>query len=362
MLRRVLITGTTGFVGGALAARLKGESLVALVRAPTVPLARARLARSVSRFVPFEAASELAEDATVVLGDLAEERTFDHAAFDGVTHVVHCAASTSFRSKREVRRSNVVGTALLAARLNSAPRLSRFLHVSTAYCCADCPNRIVREDDSPRADHRYVNEYSRTKAEAELHLQAMTPGLPLMVARPSVVIGHTSLGVAPSASLFWYYRALAALGAGPFALEARRDIVPVDYVAEALEFLLFLEQPRFSTYHVSAGNTAAVSVEEIVAAFRGSPVARDWQTVSPSVLGTMADGLARCARTKEEARTLVIGLMECARFGALGVDAFDNSRLLSEGFRAPPRFTDYLGKCIASANGKTLYEQLMDDV
>jgi hypothetical protein len=29
---------------------------------------------------------------------------------------------------------------------------------------------------------------------------------PLIVARPSIVVGHTRLGCRPSASIFWYYR------------------------------------------------------------------------------------------------------------------------------------------------------------
>ncbi|MFO0618140.1 MAG: SDR family oxidoreductase [Polyangiaceae bacterium] len=357
----ILLTGITGFLGGALAARWapRAASISALVRAATEEQGRARVVESLSRFLAPGEAADAARAMQVIVGDIGEEATFFDPRLDAVTHVVHAAACTSFGSTREVWRSNVVGTTLLAERLRRASRLRRFLHVSTAYCCGAQPNRVVEEGDAPRPEHTHVNEYARTKAEAERRLLSMGPEMPLVIARPSIVIGHTSLGVEPSSSLFWYYRALASLGAGPFELDARRDIVPVDYVAEALDFLCHLEAPRWGTYHVSAGVSGAVRVEEIVRSFGQR---RAWRTVSPAELGELTADISRLTGDATEARGLSAGLVACARFGALGVDAFDNRRLLAEGFRAPPRFTDYLERCIETSAGKTIYEQLVDRV
>src|SRR5207244_10564816 len=91
--------------------------------------------------------------------------------------------------------------------------------------------------------------------------------LPLLVARPSIVVGHTVLGVTPSASLYWYYRALARAGVSPFPDSTRRDIVPVDWVAEAIIRLLFLRDPKFARYHLSAGEDRATTWSEIREAF-----------------------------------------------------------------------------------------------
>jgi nucleoside-diphosphate-sugar epimerase len=212
----------------------------------------------------------------------------------------------------------------------------------------------VHEDDAPRAEHGHVNEYARTKAVAELRLRAETD-LPLVVARPSAVIGHTRLGVGPSTSLFWYYRALAALGCGPFARDARRDIVPVDYVASCLAHLALAPRLAFDAYHVSAGDQA-VTVDEILACFG----ARSWRTATPGELAEHPD-VRRLARTDDEARRLARGIAACARFGALGIEGFDNARLLGEDLPPPPRFAGYLPRCIASAGGATIYEQMVDD-
>jgi nucleoside-diphosphate-sugar epimerase len=353
-----LLTGITGFLGGALAARLlsRGATVAAVVRAPSLECARGRVARSLSRFG--QEAEGLAPSVQVVLGDLAEPETYEASAFDVATHVVHAAACTSFASTREAHRSNVVGTQLLAQRIRRAPRLSRFLHVSTAYCCGDQPNRIVREEDSPRDEHGYVNEYSRSKAEAERFMLSLKGTIPLVIARPSVVIGHTELGIAPSPSLFWYYRALAGLGAGPFGLQCRRDIVPVDWVASGLDFLLHLERPRFRTYHLSAG-AGAVTVEEILRCFAAP---RRWRMVSPDELAAMLHDVSQLVGSEHEARALVRGLAACARFGWLGVDWFANDRLTSEGFQAPPRFSEYLPRCIQTSGARSIHDQMVDEV
>jgi hypothetical protein len=158
--------------------------------------------------------------------------------------------------------------------------------------------------------------------------------------------------------LFWYYRALAMLGSGPFSAERLRDIVPVDYVAEALEFLLFRETPRARLFHISAGQSAAVPVLRVL---RDLGMQTKWKAVTPKELGAMGDEISQLVRTKVEARKLTRGLVACAQFGTLGVDYFDNSRLLSEGLRAPPRFTDYLPVCITTSSGSSIYEQMVDE-
>lgn len=67
-------------------------------------------------------------------------------------------------------------------------------------------------------------------------LESTAPELPLVVARPSVVVGHTQLGCLPSASIFWFYRACDALRRITCPLDSRDDAVPVDWVADALLF------------------------------------------------------------------------------------------------------------------------------
>lgn len=358
----ILLTGVTGFVGGALAVGLAGagHALAAVVRAKDEGAARSRVAASLARFTDDVTARSAAAAIDVVVGDLASAETYHHALFDRVSFVVHVAGCTSFAPKAEVWRSNVEGTAQLARRVVRSGALQRFLHVGTAYCCGDRPAPVVHEDDAPRREHGHVNEYARSKAAAELLLAELGLGDRLLVARPSIVVGHTRLGVSPSSSLFWYCRAMAALCQGPFALDDARDIVPVDYVAEALAFLLLHEAPCAQTYHVSAGQVGSRSLRQMLLAL-GWREADGWQRVSARTLGSLRSELRPLARNELEARKLASALGACARFGELGVQFFDNARLLAEGFRAPPSFVDYADVCLKSSGDASLFDQMVDD-
>jgi nucleoside-diphosphate-sugar epimerase len=208
-----------------------------------------------------------------------------------------------------------------------------------------------------------VNEYTRSKAAAELLLGSMGFGERLVIARPSVVIGHTSLGVEPSSSLYWYCRALSALRCGPSELGDRRDIVPVDYVAQALLFLLWLERPRFATYHVSAGARSSQALGDLVRKLGAVTAANEsrWRKIPASAFADLRDEIRPLVRDEHEARKLAVALSACAKFGELGIDYFENERLLREGFRPPPRFVDYLDVCMQTTGETSIFDQLVDD-
>src|SRR5262249_36957826 len=100
--------------------------------------------------------------------------------------------------------------------MRRAAALRRFLHVGTAYICGAPAPALVREDDFPRSGVRHLVEYTASKAECEMLLENTAPELPLVVARPSSVVGHTRLGCGPSARLLWSFRSPAVRGPPPF--------------------------------------------------------------------------------------------------------------------------------------------------
>jgi nucleoside-diphosphate-sugar epimerase len=129
--------------------------------------------------------------------------------------------------------------------------------------CGEKSERAVHEDVYPRRRARHFTEYTASKAECEMLLEGTAPELPLVVARPSVVAGHTRLGCLPSSSIFWFYRACDALRRLTCPLDSYDDVVPVDWVADALLLLLFKPNLRHNRYHVSAGAGSSVSWREI---------------------------------------------------------------------------------------------------
>jgi nucleoside-diphosphate-sugar epimerase len=364
----VLLTGATGFVGGAVANELLADPrvgrLVLLVRGSSTAHAERRACRSIERFsTTAETLAAASGKIEVLLGDLDNPTALESSALDGVTHAIHAAASTSFLGRSEATRTNVSGTLALVRALGRRRSLERFLHVSTAYCCGANPPRVVVEEDGPRGGSRHLTEYTRSKAECELKLRETDLGAPIVIARPSVVIGHSALGCRPSASIFWYYAALARLGRAPFPPDRRRDIVPVDWVARALSHLLFKEVLAHRIYHVSAGERSSASWAEISDAFaragwRGRK--RGFEVLAPHAISEPPEALHELSRGRN-ARRLALALRAYAKFGALGVDWFANERLIEEGVEPSPRFTDYLPLCLESTKGASIAAMLDDD-
>ena len=383
----ILLTGATGFIGGASLARLlesrADTTLLLHVRAKSPAAAVQRVLSSLTRFVALPAIESRLKSCWVVNGDLTDPASFadEHLGtavclgesdkfhpptpprLEDLTHVLHLASNTSFRSVRGVRHTNILGTLTLAHRLRRAARLQRFLYVSTAYLCGDIRKAVVSEDDSPQIDRRHIVEYTSSKAECEMLLTNTAPELPLVVARPSVVVGHTRFGCLPSASLFWFYRTVDLLRRFTRSLDTREDVVPVDYVAEALVFLLLKPALRHRCYHVSAGLRSCVTWHEIAAVFAqcyGERTENPWRIVDFETIEGERHRLAPLLGPGDEEH-LLMALRLYFQFSALDVEIFDNARLLAEGTPVPPKFTDYLSLCATQPTGRSVYEQMRDD-
>ena len=345
----VLLTGATGFVGGAVAARLltlppRDLRLLLLVRASSLDEARVRATASLARFgvdLPIR-------DGTVEIlaADLLGPELSNLGTIQTATHVLHLAANTSFRSTDTVRRVNVEGSLALARRVARAPGLVRYVHV-------------VREDDYPVSSVEHLVPYTATKAEAELLIERYCPDLPLVVARPSVVIGHTHLGCAPSASIFWAFRAMDALRRTSWPLDHRIDVVPVDWVAEGLIHLLFAPKLGHRRYHLSAGEEGSPNWFEIADAFaRVYDTPRNY-AVMPNQIDRWNHKDVQTALTHSTSERMISALSLYFRFAALNT-VFDNSRIVREGVTPPPKFTSYLKRCLET-DTRTIAEQMIDD-
>ncbi|WP_353190639.1 SDR family oxidoreductase [Pandoraea pnomenusa] len=365
---RILVTGSTGFVGGAVVAQLLkdgfGPSLLLLVRARTSSdgLARVRAAMDRFRVAPVHRLS--LTEANIVCGDLAQPVSFeDDPRMRRVTHVIHAGAIASFSAHPQLDVVNVNGTLALARAVAASPVLERFVHVGTAMACGDALSGLVQEShELARADHQVV-PYTASKAEAERRLRREWPGLPLVVARPSIVVGHTRLGCEPSGSIFWMFRMVQLLGAFTCGLDDRLDVVPVDFCADALIDLAFLPHLRHDLYHVSAGEGSTRTIREIEAALaraRGvPPLGERFRHVGAAEIDRLTPALAH-QLGQGNSRLMAKALRRYGSFAALDY-VFDNRRLLDEGTPVPPPVTDYLDVCVRSSEATSVAEQMAWD-
>ena len=166
-MRRVLVTGATGFVGGAILAQAR---------------ARGISARSLSR----RAVKELSTSDDFVLGDWTEARLGDVVA--GMDAVIHCASVVHRPGapSEEYVRFNVEASRALAAacRARSVPRL---VFLSTIKVHGETPLGTI-DEATPVAPESL---YARTKLEAEelLRCAADSGGPELVTLRLCPVYG-----------------------------------------------------------------------------------------------------------------------------------------------------------------------------
>ncbi|KVC26725.1 SDR family oxidoreductase [Burkholderia pseudomultivorans] len=371
-VERLVLTGATGFIGSTVLTALVNagllERIVCVVRAQDRGHAVARLREAALRagLAPYWA-SRLG-DANVIVGALGEVwRGADAARLAGATHVIHCAghASPADGAHLQADLADALG---FAERFARSPRLQRFVYVGTAFAHAG-RGGIVHEqpaDDAAAGTAETTGDgarlpgavlaagYLHAKAETERRLRAL--GLPLVVVRPSHVVGHTVLGTRPAPNSFWMFRVAHAARRFTARPMTRIDIVAVDDVARATMLLAVKPTLAHDVYHVSAGDEAP-QVAQIVRAMdeaAGMTGAPRYAACAPADLPLVVrDVLGR----RDPALERVIGkaLRRFAEFSTVD-RVFDNRRVRDEIDFEPLPFIDYVEECMRTSRGIAVTE------
>ncbi len=261
----ILLTGATGYLGTLVLARLledagDGPQIICPVRAADDDAARARIAHTLAGIWNDPGAARSAR-VHAVARDLTGELDLEQAR--EITHVLHCAAAVQFDLPiEEARAVNVEGTRRVLDLARRAPALERVVHVSTAYVAGHSEGVVL--EDEPMEGPAFRNSYEQTKHEAELLVAQHAGDLPVVVARPSIVVGEAQSGWTNSFNVLYpplraYRRGI--LRAVPAAPDGIVDVVTGDYVADGL--LALLEASDVSgTYHLVAAQDA-LAVDEL---------------------------------------------------------------------------------------------------
>src|SRR5271163_1119920 len=261
----IFLTGSTGYIGAHVAANLlrdHGAALNVLVRARDVSEAEGRLWQALQLHLEFPQFYEyLQTRMRVFRGDLtAPGFGLSRDEYDRLVHttdsVIHCAASLNRKSEKSCLNVNLRGTLeviQLAMRARDEHGLRRFSHVSTVAVAGHRANEVVEEDSAIDWNRSDYDPYARTKKFCEHIVRQLLPDVPRTIFRPSIVLGDSRR---PETNQFEMVRAfvfLAGLPALPFRATDRVDIVPVDYVADAVATLHQKEKPEHDIYHLSSG-------------------------------------------------------------------------------------------------------------
>jgi dihydroflavonol-4-reductase len=242
-----VVTGASGFVGGAVVSELIGAGYS--VRAT----ARSRAAQSAIERI--DGPGRVA----VVSADLLEPDSLAEA-FAGANLVVHAAGIVAAcrRDPSAMLRANVLGTrnAVTAAARANVPR---FVLTSSAATIGELPGEVAREDTRHRG--WFLSAYERSKAQAEAAAFALARdlGLEIVAVNPASVQGP---GRADGTA-----RVLIAAARGRLPVFVRTRVSFVDVADCARGHVLAATNGRPGERYLLSG--ATLSTEDVLELVRG---------------------------------------------------------------------------------------------
>ena len=234
MVFRVLVTGATGFLGGAVVRRL-GNAAIAQGRDPAQLASLQR-----GEFETFR-------------WNLPDPPTADQrAALRGVDAVVHCAGlSSPFGPRAAFQRANVAGTRAVID-LARTLGVRRFVLISSPSVYFALTDQLNVPEDAPLP--RPFTHYAESKIQAEVLVRA-APDLSPVILRPRGLYGPGDTALLPRLLRAAKSRALPRFRGGV----ARIDLTFVDDCVDAIMAALDAPDAVGATLNISGGEVLKVA-------------------------------------------------------------------------------------------------------
>ena len=256
-----------------------------------------------------------------------------------VTDVYHLDALWHTSSTKErLWDVNVLGTQNVLDCVGDIKNLNRYNHFSTAYVCGSRAGVIMEEElDKGQS---FQNPYEESQHEAERRVRQKRRAFPISIYRPSLIVGHTETGqIDRMSGPYLLMQPLVNMpvdvplpmpGEGNFPL----NLVPVDYVAEALWAISTKAESEGRTFHlVDPDPLSSRLVFELVALAAGKPLPKGKLPVGLARMVMRLPGVERALRS---GRNLLDDFNRMCVFNAI------NTRELTHDGPHCPAFPDYV--------------------
>ncbi|MBI3954058.1 MAG: NAD-dependent epimerase/dehydratase family protein [Chloroflexi bacterium] len=290
---RALVTGATGFIGGAVARELLAHGWE--VRC---------LARPAADLTNLEGL-----DAELARGDV-RERPAVAAAVQGCDAVFHVAALYSFdpRQRRAIHDVNVGGT-LNVLECARAAGVCRVVYTSTSGTIGLRHDRRPAGEGEPLTPAHLVNDYKRSKYQAEQQaLRLARGGLDVVIVNPTAPVGPGDVKPTPTGMVLVRFLRRQM----PAYADTGLNIVDVADVA-AGHRLAFEQGRSGERYILGNRNLALAELLRLLAGLTGLPAPR---LKSPYWMSWLAAALSEAvqARLLRRAPALTLGEVRMSRW------------------------------------------------
>jgi len=388
-MKNIFITGATGFLGGELLVDLSKrkdiDKIYCLIRSECTEKAMQRIKKV------FAFHNDVFDENRIIpiLGDLSEndltEKLKQNEQLTNIHYIVHSAANTSFSPiyDKTVEEINIKGLDKILQWASGLTTLETFAYVGTATICGkQIKNKIVKEEESPNPNAEHLVKYTYTKMQGEIEINKILPEDKILIVRPSIILGDSRAWTPRSYVILWTLACMNFLRMIPASAKTKLDMVPVDYVSDAIVKLLFAKNRKQNVYHISSGESGATSPEQLARTiedafpdapkfnFIGKQYIRDVKLWSKkrlnqeSVLYQHSEYLDYWNDIMEETsdlRILMGGLDPYIEFMELG-QIFDNSRLLQENIEVtePKPAHEYIKSTIHLLSNIDIFEAALE--
>ncbi len=273
------ITGGTGLVGTNLIPRIlkayPASTITLLVRGEDEEEVCERVASIATQIEDDYGVPEIHQRLDGVLGDVA----LDHCGLNSeqrarivaeTTHIIHGAATIRFDHPiDEARAINCGGTQRMLAIAHMCVEkgtLERFVYIGSSSVSGQRGGNIYEHE--LEMGQKFFNTYEQSKMESERIVRDHFDRIPCTIFRPSIIIGDSRTGKTSSFNVIYIPLRLLQKGlltVVPGTPETTLDLVPIDWVDDAMVSIMKKPESVNAVYHLTAGPNRAAPLQEVIA-------------------------------------------------------------------------------------------------